>query len=277
MGNKISVDALKGEYKDLKLGTDYTVKVFFVDGGSAKGVNKLYASEDGTKVYADAAKTILLATIDPVTGIVKFGETGINTGASDKAKELLNAAAHTDLANSVTARVAVKAILCEGKDNETVISVDNNEFNVKFLRPITITEATATFEDAETKGSDAPVVMTFVDWRDHNFGDKTKTKGMDYFVYYGVEKIELDTENATTDLNGGNHKLSDVTTQLKFTYTPASPVSLNNYGTLHYENNGMTVGHFTVTFPAVVTYHWGKVNTTVKCTVGKTQANAKRR
>jgi hypothetical protein len=282
VGNKFSIDALKAPYNNLKLGTDYKVKMFFVDGGSATGYSKLYANAKGTELHTVAiglqtAQT-LIATIDPETGVVYYGSAnGQPASATAKSEQLLNAVSHSDLVNSVTACVGVKAILCEGACTEREIVIANNTFLVKFLRPISITSATVNFEDAETNGSDAPVKMTFVDWRDHNFGDTSKTKGQDYFAYYGVKNIVVDIDNATTDLNGGNAKLSTVTKQMKFSYTAPAAISLNNYGTIHYENNGTTVGVFHVTFPATIEYDWGKVPFTIVATVGKTQANARKK
>jgi hypothetical protein len=282
VGNKYSIDALKAPYNNLKLGTDYTVKMYFVDGGSAKGYSKLYANAAGTELHTvqivlQTAET-LIATIDPVTGIVYYGSaTGQPTSATDKSEVLLNAVSHKDLVNSVTACIGVKAILCEGACTEREIEIENNTFLVKFLRPISIDDATAKFEDAETNGSDAPVEIDFIDWRDHHFGNLSQTKGQDYFAYYGVKNIVVDIDNATTDLNGGNDKLSSITKQIKFSYTAPAVISLNNYGVMHYENNGVNVGVFHVTFPATVEYDWGKLPFTIVATVGKTQANARKK
>ena len=119
--------------------------------------------------------------------------------------------------------------------------------------------------------------MTFTDWRDHNFTDKKVTKGQDYFKYYGVKKIAVDIDNATTDLNGDrNQNLKKLTNKVKFTFVPAANISEGNYGELKYENNGLTVGQFHVYFPATITYDWGTIKTTITATVGKTQSNAKR-
>ena len=258
VGNKLSVNLLTAPYADLN--QELKLTFGFVTG---KG---LFASEDGTKVYAEKELTHEVASLDPVNGIVTYAN-------NETAKKLLNAYGHKDLKNTVTAIVAVKATICGNID----VPVASNEFNVKFLRPINVEEATASFEDAETAGSTANIKLTFTDWRDHNFTDAKVTKGKDYFEYYGVKEIAVDTENATTDLNGNSsQKLKDLTDKVKFTFSAPTAISANNYGNLKYENNGLTVGQFHVYFPATITYDWGTIKTTITATVGKTQSNAKR-
>ena len=258
VGNKLSVNPLTAPYADLN--QELKLTFGFVTG---KG---LFASEDGTKVYAEKELTNEVASLDPVTGIVTYAQ-------NETAKKLLNAYGHKDLKNTVTAIVAVKATICGNID----VPVASNEFNVKFLRPINVEEATASFEDAETAGSTANIKLTFTDWRDHNFTDTKVTKGLDYFKYYGVKKIAVDIDNATTDLNGNSsQKLKDLTDKVKFTFSAPAAISANNYGNLKYENNGLTVGQFHVYFPATITYDWGTIKTTITATVGKTQSNAKR-
>ena len=258
VGNKLSVNPLTAPYADLN--QELKLTFGFVTG---KG---LFASEDGKQVYAEKELTNVVASLDPVTGIVTYAQ-------NETAKKLLNAYGHKDLKNTVTAIVAVKATICGNID----VPVASNEFNVKFLRPINVEEATASFEDAETAGSTANIKLTFTDWRDHNFTDTKVTKGLDYFKYYGVKEIAVDIENATTDLNGNSsQKLKDLTDKVKFTFSAPAAISANNYGNLKYENNGLTVGQFHVYFPATITYDWGTIKTTITATVGKTQSNAKR-
>lgn len=258
VGNKLSVNPLTAPYADLN--QELKLTFGFVTG---KG---LFASEDGKQVYAEKELTNVVASLDPVTGIVTYAN-------NETAKKLLNAYGHKDLKNTVTAIVAVKATICGNID----VPVASNEFNVKFLRPINVEEATASFEDAETAGSTADIKLTFTDWRDHNFTDTKVTKGLDYFKYYGVKEIAVDTENATTDLNGNSSQtLKELTDKVKFKFSAPRTISANNYGDLKYENNGLTVGQFHVYFPATITYDWGTIKTTITATVGKTQSNAKR-
>lgn len=258
VGNELSVNPLTAPYADLNQKLKLTFG--FVTG---KG---LFASEDGTKVYAEKELTNVVASLDPVTGIVTYA-------GNETAKKLLNAYGHKDLKNTVTAIVAVKATICGNID----VPVASNEFNVKFLRPINVGNATASFVDAETAGSTAKINLTFTDWRDHNFTDATVTKGQDYFKYYGVKEIAVDIENATTDLNGNSsQKLMDLTDRVKFTFSAPATISADEYGELKYENNGLTVGQFHVYFPATITYDWGTIKTTITATVGGTHNNSRR-
>ncbi|MDE6689248.1 MAG: hypothetical protein K2J86_05140, partial [Prevotella sp.] len=154
---------------------------------------------------------------------------------------------------------------------------------------ITMTGAEADFVDAETNGSSEDLKLSFVDWRDHSFTDETKTKGENYYDYYGIKKIKVDVDKARTDLNGNpNDLLNKVTTQLSFKYKDAEGTENGtvvnvkdrknvNFGKLEYQNSGVTVGNFTVWFPIEITYDWGVLKAELKCNVGKTQANARQK
>ena len=235
----------------------------------------------------------------------------VTYAANRKAELLLNAYDHADLPNTVTAKVGIYTEFCL---NPLFQEPTNNEFDVKFLRPISLTESSATFEDAETLGSDAPLVLSFKDWRDHSFTDWSKTKGQNYWAYYsglrqgGQMKIKVYMNRATTDINGGdvNSDLLSNYRKVDLKYYPANSAAagdyqptaatngveyniyatptwnashawtgVTNYGKFHYENNGMTVGAFNVKVPAAIVYDWGEVPVTITCTFKKTQANAR--
>ena len=189
----------------------------------------------------------------------------------------------------MTAVVAVKATICGNID----VPVSNNTFNVKFLRPVNIISATTDpFKDGVTGGETKDIKMVFTDWRDHNFTDASVTKGHDYFMYYGIKGIKVVTEDATTDLNGNwNDKLNTLTSNIKFTWTPATAnikiedgkkvytegqITKDDYGKLTYVNNGNTVGTFHVHIPVFVTYDWGTLKAEIEVTIEGTVNNAKR-
>ena len=101
-----------------------------------------------------------------------------------------------------------------------------------------------------------------------------------FFAYYGVKSIALDTNNATTDLNGNAaNKLKDVAPNIKLGYkAPAgngSQIVAGDYGKITYENLGNTVGTFHIVIPGTVTYDWGKLPIKVQVTVNGT-VSAKR-
>ena len=255
VGNKITVDKMAAPYDKLNSTVAANAKFTFVDG------HDFYASADGQTLYGDKAKTFKIATLT-ADGVVEMSKDA-------KALELLNAYSPKELANVLTARVAVKSSLCWGAG----IKINNNEFDVKFIRPISVESATAEFTDAVATTS--KVNLTFKNWNGYNFTDPNRAfASTDYFAYYKVSKIELDTDNAKTDLNGNsNDLLKNVTSliELKYTAPTENPIQANKYGTLTYNNNGLTVGTFHITIPAKITYEWGVLKTEVVVTVKESQ------
>ena len=255
VGNKITVDDMAAPYDKLNSTVAANAQFTFVTG------NGFYASADGLTLYGNQAKTFVIATMtaDGIVELAKDAETLV----------LLNANSPKELANVLTARVAVKSSLCWGAG----IKINNSEFDVKFIRPISVESATAEFTDAVATTAD--VKLTFKNWNGFDFTDPNRAfPSTDYFAYYKVSKIELDTDNATTDLNGNsNDLLKKVTSliELKYTAPTENPIQANKYGTLTYNNNGLTVGTFHITIPAKITYEWGVLNTEVVVTVKESQ------
>lgn len=258
VGNKITLDKMDAPYNVLESIVNNQASFSFVDG------HGFYASEDGETLYGDKAKTFIVATMT-TSGVVTMSK-------DPQALVLLNAYSPKELANVLTARVAVKSETCWGAP----IVINNNEFDVKFIRPISVEGASAEFTDAVK--TTAPVKLTFTNWNGYDFTDPNRAFApTDYFKYYKVTKIALDTDNATTNLNGGNKKLSEVTKliELKYTAPEGEFIAAGKYGTLTYNNNGTTVGEFTITIPAEITYEWGVLKTNVIVKVKKSQVAAK--
>ena len=263
-GNKLAVNKMAAPYDGLNSKLVLTYE--FVTG------HGLYANADGTQIFTDPLHANLVATLNKTTGVVSM------KGCSDAAKEKLNAyAPKTGSANTLskvlTARVKVVATMCGDID----VPVNNKEFDVKFIRPISITDATAKFIDGVT--TTAPLKLTFVDWRGYNFTG-TRVPVANYFTYYGVKSIALDIPNAKTNLNNDwNDKLYDLTKQIKleFDAPTEAQIAAQDFGTITYSNNGSTVGTFQVKIPATVTYDWGELKTEVVVTVEKTQIGGAKR
>lgn len=257
-GNKLAVDEMKAPYAGLNSKLVLTYE--FVSG------HGLYANAAGDKIFTDPLHANLVATLNKTTGVVSM------KGCSDAAKEKLNAyAPKTGEVNTLdkvlTARVKVVATMCGNID----VPVNNKEFDVKFIRPISITDATAKFVDGVT--TTAPLKLTFVDWRGYNFTG-TRVPTANYFTYYGVKSIALDIPNAKTNLNNNwNDKLSELTSKIKLAYVAPTEaqIAAEDFGTITYSNNGSTVGTFQVKIPATVTYDWGELKTEVVVTIEKTQ------
>lgn len=255
LGNKITVDKMAAPYDVLNNTVAANAQFTFVDG------NGFYASADGLTLYGNQAKTFVIATMT-ADGIVELAKDA-------KTLELLNAYSPKEIANVLTARVAVKSSLCW----HAGIEIKNSAFNVKFIRPISVESATAEFTDAVATTS--KVNLTFKNWNGYNFTDPNRAfASTDYFAYYKVSKIELDTDNAKTDMNGNpNDLLKNVTSQIELKYIAPTenPIQANKYGTLTYNNNGTTIGNFHITIPAKITYEWGVLNTKVVVTVKESQ------
>lgn len=263
-GNKLAVDEMKAPYAGLNSKLVLTYE--FVSG------HGLYANAAGDKIFTDSHHANLVATLNKTTGVVSMKD------CSAAAKEKLNAyAPKTGSANTLdkvlTARVKVVATMCGKID----VPVDNKEFDVKFIRPISITDATAKFIDGVT--TSAPLKLTFVDWRGYNFVG-TRVPSTNYFTYYGVKSIALDIDNAKTNLNNNwNDKLSELTSKIKLAFVAPTKaqIAAEDFGTITYSNNGSTVGTFQVKIPATVTYDWGELKTEVVVTIEKTQIGGAKR
>ena len=263
VGNKLKA-TLPSPYTGLN--SQLNLKFAFVEG------HGLYPNDKGDKVYAERSLTNCVATMDQTKGIVTLNDNA-------KAKELLNAHGHTtttELANALTAKVKVVATVCSAGYN---VTLTDNEFDIKFIRPITVTNATATFTDAAQSVQN--LELTFKDWRKMGFTAADRyPAAADFFKYYGVKKITLDKAKATTDLNGNSSNLlSAVTSKIKLSYIPAAgngtQIVAGQYGQIKYENLGNTVGTFHITIPGYVTYDWGELPISVTVTVNGT-ASAKR-
>lgn len=257
LGNKITVDKMAAPYDKLNNTVAANAQFTFVTDTN----NGFYASADGLTLYGDRDESYVIATMT-TDGIVTLSK-----DAETLAK--LNKWSPKNIDKVLTARVAVKSNLCWGAG----IKINNSEFNVKFIRPISVDGATAEFTDAVATTS--KVNLTFKNWNGFDFTDPNRAfASTDYFAYYKVSKIELDTDNATTDLNGNpTDKLSAVTSliELKYIAPTENPIQANKYGTLTYNNNGLTVGTFHITIPAKITYEWGVLNTKVVVTVKESQ------
>ena len=263
VGNKLTVAKFAAPYQGLD--TQVATTFEFVNG------HGLYANATGNELYAESTLTNKVATLNKTTGVVMLNDNA-------KAKKLLNAYGHTtkaELEKSLTARVKVVAKVC----SDINVPVSENEFDVKFIRPISVTSASATFTDAAE--TEKALSLTFKDWRNMGFTDASRIPyGANFFAYYGVSAIALDTDNATTDLNGNAaDKLKVVAPNIKLGYIAptgnGTQIVSGQYGQITYENLGNTVGTFHIVIPGTVTYHWGELPIKVQVTVNGT-VSAKR-
>lgn len=202
------------------------------------------------------------------------GNKGINAQKAvyqptDFAKDLLNYKKHDDLEGALTAIVGIYA---QNACHE--LPLTDNTFNVRFLRPLNITNTTAEVEDAGDAAQEIELMnlLTFSDWRD--------LWKIDYKRFYGIKGVEVvgvqngqkisTNPDVLTDQNGNTEKmvpLQNVNGAIDFVYS---------YGKLTYKNYNSTTDDFKVQIPVVVTYDWGKVPQTITVTVKRTHSNAKK-
>ncbi len=284
--NTVDADGNKlNEYALDKLNFDFVFDASNADlhpHGIFRGEEKVFNLE----VSADGKQLITYLPEAPTTKRViatisgnKINEQKVSyTKDAEYAQALLNYKAYNELDNNtLRAIVALKA-----KNSCKELTLNTNTFGVRFLRPINVINAKAEITDAGNKEQVIKVedLVNFTDWRGMWNGNQKAGKGGNYATYYGIESIQIyginDGENisksdlVTTDLNGGDKKLKDVTNQIDFTYSAA------NGGTLTYKNLSSNVQTFRVTVPVVVKYIWGNIYTNVTITVNKTQGSAKK-
>lgn len=145
--------------------------------------------------------------------------------------------------------------------------VTNNEFDVKFLRPITVkADKMDNFKDGVDVGAEGSVIdvkLAFTDWRNYAF----VTTPINYYAYYGVKSITIDTDKAQTTVNG---KYEPIPAGMKVEYSGVEDISAGKFGKLTYINNKAEVGEFDIKLPVAVEYAWGTVEFDIVCHVAKT-------
>ena len=206
---------------------------------------------------------------------------------NDVALDILNFAGAQELGYGETLSATINVTATNGCDKP--IRLSNNSYNVRFLRPISVTSKEAPkLVDGRDNGSSLEIAtcIGFIDWRNIAF-----TTANQYLSYYGVEgvyvgtlnsttgKVEIVADNdiskvVTTDLNGGSldkQLLWQVLPDIKLTYTPASSITLTSMGVINYKNAGNVLGHsFKIRVPFVVKYKWGYVKLNFDITVDPT-------
>ena len=280
VGNKINAAAILTDLVDKTAGNEYaasklTLDLQFAkanDGKEFKGVSGntyvLSVAEDGKSLEANIkGKTDKQA-------VVKIEGEDVNAQKAvyqdtEFAKDLLNYKKHNELDdNTLTAIVGIYA-----KNECHELPLTNNTFNVRFLRPLNITNTSAEVEDAGTEAQviDLMKLLTFTDWRDAWQDGYDKFYGIKGVKVAGVndgQKISTNVD-VLTDQNGNTQMvpLQSVNGAIDFVY---------NDGKLTYKNYNTTTADFKVQIPVVVTYDWGEVPQTITVNVKRTHSNAKK-
>lgn len=233
---------------------------------------------DGVNLKAQlngAAQTI--AVIDNTNRTITFQE-------NDFAKDVLNYAGAQQLGRGETLSATIAISAVNGCDKP--LTVNNNTYNVRFLRPITVVESQpAHLKDAIDNGSTLEIAncIGFIDWRNIAFTAANK-----YLDYYGVTGVYVGefkngqlvvanpndiTGAVYTNLNGANFgkTLKEVLPDIELSYTQATNISLTNIGVLNYKNAGNVLGYeFKIRVPFIVEYKWGYVVVPMDITIDPT-------
>ena len=270
-GHDVTISEIASVYTDFA-DAELTKTFRFVDPKDAKmtGVSgtiyTLSVNADRTQLLA-STPTIANTVIATITDAVdNNGEDLIALVNNDIAKDLLNVAGRDALADNLTARLSVETVNECGK---SLNAVANNEFDVKFLRPITVeADKMDNFKDGVdvgAEGSKIDLKLAFTDWRNEAF----KIAPINYYTYYGVKSVTIDTKEAETTING-KYEPIPANLQVKYDGVTTEEIAKGNFGTLTYINNKVEVGEFDIKLPVVVEYAWGTVKFDIVCHVAKT-------
>ena len=280
VGNEINAAAILTNLVDKTADKEYAASKLTLDLQFAKAnEGKEFKGVSG-KTYvlsvADKGKTLeaKIKGTDATQAVVKIDGEKVNAQKAvyqetQFAKDLLNYKKHNELdENTLTAIVGIYA-----RNHCNELPLTNNTFNVRFLRPLNITNTSAEVEDAGTEAQviDLMSLLTFTDWRDAWQVGYDKFYGIKDVKVVGVadgQKISQNSE-VLTDQNGNTKMvpLQSVNGAIDFVY---------NDGKLTYKNYNTTTADFKVQIPVVVTYDWGEVPQTIIVNVKRTHSNAKK-
>ena len=284
--------------KDKGMEIKYSYLFSAKNDGLTIGGKKLFVSTDETKKNESStnlywgekrADASLIATLDKVSHKITYKDNA-------EAKKFLNLFGHNEnKPNQQFAIIEVSAVY--GDCNIELAPAYN--FNARFLRPLDIeSNDNAKFVDAEAGGSSVKLgdLFTAEDWRDKaviKYNTTTKAyeavleNGVNLYTYYQIEKVALDLDNATCDVNTSGTQMPinpDViklsildnagaaTTSNEVTISGDDIAKLNTYK-LNYKNNEGNTKDFTIMVPVKVTYAWGEVEAAVAIAVKGTIAN----
>ncbi len=295
VGKKFKGYEANGDGKDGYSVVEWTLGV------SADGKTLVATHKNGNKLSQNQVVATIDGTWSNATGIKtqKVSYDGPMNDMSEAANSLLNYVAHNKLADDVLKAIValkVKTNVCEHE-----LALTNNEFNVRFLRPINAVTNEKELTDAKDSKQVIYIkdLVDFTDWRDYAFADHAS-----YWTYYNIKDIKVVgmTGKGVSDANPSNglmnnyiyttmtttekaepNKLDDkvvqstISNQVRFFNVRGTGIGNDKYGHILYENLSSTVHDFTVRVPLAITYEWGTLYTTVDVKVNATQSNAKAR
>lgn len=250
--------------------------------GVKDGGKTLYAKAKGsTPCNYEVAKIDGSYCNGSIVGIQKVSY--VHSVASES---MLNYAAHDKLADDVLKAIVmlkVKTNVCEHE-----LDLTENEFTMRFLRPINAKGVSVNLQDAADSEQviDIYDLVELTDLREYEFATHPT-----YWNYYNVNSIDIcgrdtntgrisgkvyTTMNQTySDFGGDKSKwvtLGQVSEKVNLKYQSGGK---NGYGQIVYQNNSSTVQSFKIRIPLKVSYEWGFVTTYADIDIKHTQSNAK--
>lgn len=235
-----------------------------------KSGNGYNASADGKTLYknnqvaatieADGGKQILVLREETATGNITYGTAQYGTAQSHP-----TAAALSLIGKDVPVKVLVDA--CgDGKYTYTA-----KDFSVKIKEPFKIdSDLNEVFYESRVNGSRISVAnaLTMTDWNgyvvaqaaDGTLGTAEKYKWTNtLYSYYGIEKVEWDTKEATTNIVNVNGNLVPTAGKRNKLFPDGASFDFDpNTNELVYKNNGVVLNReFEIYCPVKVTYKWG--------------------
>ncbi|MBR1940360.1 MAG: hypothetical protein IJ845_03385, partial [Bacteroidaceae bacterium] len=280
VGNKVTISGVDKAYADFQADKlDVTFKFIKPAVTKVWGVGQhnqylLEISEDGltmnaTKLDKNGKKTGDAQAVAVLDGsVIKYQET-------EYAKDVLNYAGRNQMGagETLAGRIGIEAV--NGCDKE--LALTNNAFDVKFIRPIEIgTKDNDGLRDAVNDGDNIAFdkIIAFRDWRNDDKMAIFSPEGYNYYEYYGINAIEVDTDNITCDLNNGTlgiggTLLSAMSKNIVITFDAptAKDIAAGKFGQLNYKNNGNEVGTYHISIPVKVSYKWGVIEEQIVVTV----------
>lgn len=249
----------------------------YVMGGSgARYVVEVGADDvtlNATKVNAQNAK------VGGEQEIVKLEGDKIKFVALEYAQDILNKYSRDEMEDGQTFTAYIERVADYCKDDQA-IDVTNNQFAVRFIRPINIAAATVeVIDDAKQPVQEIPAVINFTDWRNVNFDADPKLYGDSDGDGYHIKSIVAEPKDKwTTNLDGGTLGVTSLTSKTSLlklewvapTNTITDPISKTNSGKVKYTASNAVTKEFKVRIPLVVTYRWGKIRTHIDVTIKST-------
>ena len=196
--------------------------------------------------------------------IVSIGGDGKTLTYADNAlaKEILNSAEEPLTVN-------IKMIPTSCKPAEGVIELDNDEYAMKYIRPMSITENKAeNIVDRAEEIKYSKVTLEFKNWLNE------KVVYAKYGMVGADVLVQNPNEDVTSNFNKGGKNFEKVPNGLKISYDGSTfDPATGNYGRISYlrSESLVVVQDFQVRVPILVNYKWGQIPVTLEFTVKKTK------